>query len=328
MNLHRRSTLPGTSLSPAVAAKARVGYLMLFSILSSMSIPILSLISLLQSLVLGPIYIIEWLSTLVEKALYAQCPKASFKFLIVVDQQVVIILRNFHERNELRLVLALLHLINMFGVMFCVESVYNFVCVFVESKHRVANISDTDSDGRGQCLDLNEERKGWKEKKHGIFGFAVVSIRQYFRVWYQRVMKTLAAGIDIIISSWKFFDLASKQDTKLLDLTVIIILAPTASFPHLAAEDRAATYGADSYLTKTKDVFSSIVEKGYVLGKALAVRTSDKVQKVDQNYQVSQKIKSAVAKSVVFSNKYVSIGASWVTVTFNSIAKAAAEVTG
>ncbi|KAL1809310.1 hypothetical protein ACET3Z_026300 [Daucus carota] len=102
MNLHRRSTLPGTSLSPAVAAKARVGYLMLFSILSSMSIPILSLISLLQSLVLGPIYIIEWLSTLVEKALYAQCPKA-----------VVIILRNFHERNELRLVLALLHLINM-----------------------------------------------------------------------------------------------------------------------------------------------------------------------------------------------------------------------
>ena len=30
-----------------------------------------------------------------------------------------------------------------FGVMFCVESVYNFVCVFVESKHRVANISDT-----------------------------------------------------------------------------------------------------------------------------------------------------------------------------------------
>ncbi|KAL1809312.1 hypothetical protein ACET3Z_026302 [Daucus carota] len=126
-----------------------------------------------------------------------------------------------------------------------------------------------------------------------------------FVVWYQRVMKTLAAGIDIIISSWKFFDLASKQDTKLLDLTVIIILAPTASFPHLAAEDRAATYGADSYLTKTKDVFSSIVEKGYVLGKALAVRTSDKVQKVDQNYQVSQKIKSAVAKSVVFSNKWV-----------------------
>ncbi|KAL1823012.1 hypothetical protein ACET3Z_009790 [Daucus carota] len=99
-------------------------------------------------------------------------------------------------------------------------------------------------------------------------------------------METLAAGIDISMSSWKFFDLASKQ----------------------AAEDRAATYEADSYLTKTKDVFSSIVEKGYVLGKALAVGTSDKVQKVDQNYQVSQKVKSAVAKSAVFSNEYVSIG--------------------
>ncbi|WOG90076.1 hypothetical protein DCAR_0209317 [Daucus carota subsp. sativus] len=120
--------------------------------------------------------------------------------------------------------------------------------------------------------------------------------------------------------------------TKLLDLTVIITLAPsreiqnTASFPHLATEDRAATYGADSYLTKTKNVFSSMVEKGYVLGKAVAVGTSDKVQQVDQNLQVSQKVKSAVAKSAVFGSEYVSIGASWVTVTFDSIAKAAAEV--
>lgn len=71
-----------------------------------------------------------------------------------------------------------------------------------------------------------------------------------------------------------------------------------------------------------------MVEKGYVLGKAVAVGTSDKVQQVDQNLQVSQKVKSAVAKSAVFGGKYVSIGASWVTVTFNSIAKAAAEVTG
>ncbi|WOG97535.1 hypothetical protein DCAR_0416876 [Daucus carota subsp. sativus] len=93
-----------------------------------------------------------------------------------------------------------------------------------------------------------------------------------------------------------------------------------------ATEDRAATYVADSYLTKTKDVFSSIVEKGYVLGKALAVGTSDKVQKVDQIYQVSQQVNSAVAKSAVISNKYVSIGASWVTITCDSIAKAAAEV--
>nr|XP_017256810.1 PREDICTED: uncharacterized protein LOC108226379 [Daucus carota subsp. sativus] len=61
-------------------------------------------------------------------------------------------------------------------------------------------------------------------------------------------------------------------------------------------------------------------------GKALIVGTSDKVQKVDQNYQVSQQVNSAVAKSAVFSNEYVSIGALWVTVTCNSIAKAAAEV--
>ncbi|KAL1804456.1 hypothetical protein ACET3Z_033103 [Daucus carota] len=67
-------------------------------------------------------------------------------------------------------------------------------------------------------------------------------------------------------------------------------------------------------------------KEGYVLGKALAVGTSSKVQKVDQNYQVSQQVNSAVAKSAVFSNEYVSRRASWVTVTCDSIAKAAAEV--
>lgn len=64
------------------------------------------------------------------------------------------------------------------------------------------------------------------------------------------------------------------------------------------------------------------MEKGYVL----AVGTSDKVQQVDQNLQVSKKVKSAVAKSAVLSSQYVSIGASWVTVALDSIAKAAAEV--
>lgn len=68
------------------------------------------------------------------------------------------------------------------------------------------------------------------------------------------------------------------------------------------------------------------MEKGYVLGKSFAVGTSDKVQQVDQNLQVSKKVKSAVAKSAVLGNQYLSIGASWVTVAFDSIAKAAAEV--
>lgn len=47
---------------------------------------------------------------------------------------------------------------------------------------------------------------------------------------------------------------------------------------------------------------------------------------MDQNLKVSKKVKSAVAKSAVLSNQYVSIGASWVTVAFDSVAKAAVEV--
>ncbi|KAL8112697.1 hypothetical protein AgCh_020133 [Apium graveolens] len=118
---------------------------------------------------------------------------------------------------------------------------------------------------------------------------------------------------------------------KLLDLTVIITLAPsreipsTASSPYPATGEKA-TDEAESHLLTTKDVFSSILEKGYVLGKAFAVGTSDKVQQVEQNLQVSKKVKSAVAKSAVLSNQYLSIGASWVTVAFDSVAKAAAEV--
>lgn len=68
------------------------------------------------------------------------------------------------------------------------------------------------------------------------------------------------------------------------------------------------------------------MEKSYVLGKAFAVGSSDKVQQVYQHLQDSKKVKSAVAKSSVLSNQYVSVGASWVTIAFDSIAKAAAEV--
>lgn len=61
---------------------------------------------------------------------------------------------------------------------------------------------------------------------------------------------------------------------------------------------------------------------------------SDKVREVDQKFQVSEKTKSAFAVaeekvsnagSAIMKNRYVMSGTSWVTDTFNKVAKAAVE---
>ncbi|KAK1374999.1 hypothetical protein POM88_031192 [Heracleum sosnowskyi] len=89
--------------------------------------------------------------------------------------------------------------------------------------------------------------------------------------------------------------------TKLLDSTVVITLAlsreipSTASFPYQAIGEKA-TDGAEFYLIKTMDVFSSIWEKGYVLGASWVTVALDSVAKAAAEVSQHAKEKAAIAE--------------------------------
>ncbi|KAG2263972.1 hypothetical protein Bca52824_071051 [Brassica carinata] len=115
----------------------------------------------------------------------------------------------------------------------------------------------------------------------------------------------------------------------------------------------------DSVFRKAEDVVSSMLAKGFILGKdAIAKAKSvdekhqltstasarvasldkkfgftDKINTgtvvVDDKYQVSEKTISAIAASeqtAIMKNRYVLTGATWVTGAFRKVAKAAEEV--
>ena len=106
---------------------------------------------------------------------------------------------------------------------------------------------------------------------------------------------------------------------------------------------------------KAEDVVSSMIAKGFILGKdavnkvasidkkiglteKISVGTTvvgDKVREVDQKFQVSEKTKSAFAAaeqkvssagSAIMKNRYVFTSTSWVTGAFSKVAKAAGDV--
>lgn len=108
-------------------------------------------------------------------------------------------------------------------------------------------------------------------------------------------------------------------------------------------------------MRKAEDVVSSMLAKGFILGKdAIAkaksvdekigftekistgtVAVGEKVREVDHKYQVSEKTKSAIAAaeqtvsnagSAIMKNRYVLTGATWVTGAFGRVAKAAEGV--
>ncbi|GAB2273225.1 hypothetical protein Dimus_008027 [Dionaea muscipula] len=158
------------------------------------------------------------------------------------------------------------------------------------------------------------------------------------------------------------------------DKTVNIVLDPEYQLPPAALSQDAEGQGkgAESAFRKAEDVVTSMLAKGFMLGKDAASKAksfdekhqltstasakvasldkrigltekismstaavNDKVREVDQKFQVSEKTKSAIAAaeqkvssagSAIMKNRYVFTGATWVTSTFNKVAKAAGEV--
>ncbi|KAA0042981.1 hypothetical protein IC582_025347 [Cucumis melo] len=127
----------------------------------------------------------------------------------------------------------------------------------------------------------------------------------------------------------------------------------------------STTTTAGSAIQKTEDVVSSMLAKGFTLGKdalnkaksfderhqltstasskvasldqkiglseKISVGTTvvnEKVREMDEKFQVSEKTKAAVsnAGSALMANRYVLTGASWVSQTFQRVAKAAVDV--
>ncbi|KAG6571186.1 Binding partner of ACD11 1, partial [Cucurbita argyrosperma subsp. sororia] len=170
----------------------------------------------------------------------------------------------------------------------------------------------------------------------------------------------------------------------IVDQPISIVSAPDYNLPAVAASDppaasapatentgaeTAGTTGTTgttgSAMQKAEDVVSSMLAKGFILGKdalnraksfderhrltstaSLKVASLDqkiglsekisvgttvvneKVREMDEKFQVSEKTKAAVnnAGSAIMTNRYVSTGASWVSQTFQRVAKAAVDV--
>lgn len=136
---------------------------------------------------------------------------------------------------------------------------------------------------------------------------------------------------------------------------------------HQALDNTTSTTNstAGSAMQKAEDVVSSMLAKGFTLGKdalnkaksfderhqltstasskvasldqkiglseKISVGTTvvnEKVREMDEKFQVSEKTKAAVsnAGSAIMTNRYVLTGASWVSQTFQRVAKAAVDV--
>ncbi|XP_023007523.1 binding partner of ACD11 1-like [Cucurbita maxima] len=161
----------------------------------------------------------------------------------------------------------------------------------------------------------------------------------------------------------------------IVDQPVSIATAPDYNLPAVPASaplpvsspsaENAGSGTAGSAMQKAEDVVSSMLAKGFTLGKdtlnraksfdqkhqltstasskvlsldqkiglseKISVGTTvvnEKVKEMDEKFQVSEKTKAAVnnAGTALMANRYVSTGASWVTQTFQRVAKAAVEV--
>ncbi|KAH9608382.1 hypothetical protein KSS87_013589 [Heliosperma pusillum] len=156
------------------------------------------------------------------------------------------------------------------------------------------------------------------------------------------------------------------------DKTITISLDPDYELPPAALARIAEGQNPQSALQKAEDVVSTVLAKGFILGKSAAGKAKSfdekhrltstaslkissldqktgftekvnmgtsavnyKVKEYDQKFQVSEKTKTAFAMaeekvgyagSTVMKNRYVLIGATWVTGAFNKVAKAASDI--
>ncbi|CAH1425120.1 unnamed protein product [Lactuca virosa] len=122
----------------------------------------------------------------------------------------------------------------------------------------------------------------------------------------------------------------------IVDMTVTVTLAPDYHLsPDATSAARGITESEESVMSKAEDVISSMLSKGFILGKDAVSKAksfdekigfsekvttgtsmvNEKVKEVDQKLQVSEKAKSAYAAA-----------ASWVTDAFSKVAKSASEV--
>ncbi|KAJ7943859.1 binding partner of ACD11 1 [Quillaja saponaria] len=104
------------------------------------------------------------------------------------------------------------------------------------------------------------------------------------------------------------------------------------------AVNKAKTFDEKHQLSSTASAKVASIDQKIGLTQKVSAGASvvgGKVREVDQRFQVSEKTKSAFAAaeqkvssagSAIMQNRYVSTGASWVTDTFNKVAKAAGEV--
>lgn len=149
------------------------------------------------------------------------------------------------------------------------------------------------------------------------------------------------------------------------NLPAVVASAPVAVPVSTPAPENPSPATAGSAMQKAEDVVSSMLAKGFTLGKdalnkaksfderhqltstasskvasldqkiglseKISVGTTvvnEKVREMDEKFQVSEKTKAAVsnAGSAIMTNRYVLTGASWVTQTFQRVAKAAVDV--
>ncbi|KAM7279731.1 hypothetical protein ACFE04_006865 [Oxalis oulophora] len=141
---------------------------------------------------------------------------------------------------------------------------------------------------------------------------------------------------------------------KIVDKLITVELAPDYNPPAVlsavsseGSENKEGSSSA-STIRKAEDVVSSMLAKGFILGKdvigkakefdekhQLTSTTTSKMKEMDEKFQVSEKTKSAIAVagqkasnagSAVMKNRYVLIGATWAVGAFKRVSKRAENV--
>ncbi|XP_022148664.1 binding partner of ACD11 1-like isoform X2 [Momordica charantia] len=97
------------------------------------------------------------------------------------------------------------------------------------------------------------------------------------------------------------------------------------------ALNKAKSFDERHQLTSTASFKVASLDQKIGLSEKISVGTTvvnEQVRKMDEKFQVSEKTKAAVstAGSAIMTNRYVSTGASWVTEVFQRVAKTAVEV--
>ncbi|KAL6594361.1 hypothetical protein ACP70R_048554 [Stipagrostis hirtigluma subsp. patula] len=200
---------------------------------------------------------------------------------------------------------------------------------------------------------------------------------EWSQVAYVTFKEAQGAETALLLSLLYLFAIRrGRKGATIVDLSVIIAPAPEYNPPPAGSAPPMSgirvPFGGDNAVHKAEDVVSTMLAKGFVLGKdavghakafdekhgfistagakvasidkkiglsekitAGTSMVSEKVEEMDQKFQVSDKTKSTFAGaeqkvssagSAIMKNRYVFTGTSWATSAFNKVAKAATDV--